>query len=71
MQKNSSTSKVPLIETSDFSSMFAENRYIEWISSNGKILTYILLGILAVAFLIYRMSSSNRNQAEKGLFQCS
>ena len=63
MEKYPSPSKMR-IETQDFSSMLAENRYIEWISQNGKILLYLFLGLIFLSILAYRLLAGSGSRSE-------
>lgn len=50
---------------------FEENRYVQWVSENGKILVWGLLAIVALIALVYRFAFGYSTSSETDFFQAT
>src|SRR5690242_4567381 len=60
----------PIVKQS-FLDAFEDSGLFEWLSLNGKNLTYILIGLIAFLIIVYKVSSSHTIQAEKDYLQAA
>lgn len=68
MKKQQTT---PSLEKNTLLSALEENPAIEWLEHNGKTLLYVFLGLVALLFIIYRMSAGRHAKAESDYLQAS
>lgn len=63
MKKHQIESVSTTMEKATFLESLEDNPYLHWISNNGRLLLYIILGIIILAFIIYRFNSSSHTKA--------
>jgi poly(3-hydroxyalkanoate) synthetase len=59
------------INKQSFFDSFDADSVIDWLAQNGKNVVYVSLGLIALFFLVYRMSSNNAVKSEKDYLQAS
>lgn len=71
MSKSQPIRSTSPLEKSGLPGLSDESQFVEWISKNGKTLVYIIVGLLALFFVIYRFSASKQQKTESDYFNAA